>query len=57
MDHPDELTYERTTIQLVPDLMAKLDRMRRRLGINRSAMLAILIAQADEDKDSRDASR
>ena len=48
MQELDNFEYERTTIQLVPRQMRKLDRLRRRLGISRSAMLAILIDQWPE---------
>ncbi len=48
MNEQDGINFVRTTIQLVPEQMDKLDRMRKRLGINRSAMLAILIDNAPE---------
>ena len=53
MQELDTFEYERTTIQLVPRQMRKLDRLRRRLGISRSAMLAILIDQWP-DHDERE---
>lgn len=46
-----DFDFERTTIQLVPRQMRKLDRLRKRLGISRSAMLAILIDQAPEPNE------
>lgn len=44
-----EFEYERTTIQLVPKIMEKLDRIRAEIGVSRSAMLAFLIHGTPED--------